>query len=237
MKHLIFGSRAIIEAIEEGKDIEKIVLSSQSQSELNQQLRNLATKKGIQIQFLPNAAFQKYKGKNHQGALAYVSQIEYQDFESFIADGFEDDDTLLILDRITDVRNLGALARTAECMGVKAIIVPQKGSAAINGDAIKTSAGALNRLPVIRVDYLDLAVMQLQEAGVTVISCTEKAHPTLKSLDIHGPNAVIMGSEENGITPKLIKMSDKKVKIDTPGKTASLNVSVACGMILYELKR
>ena len=177
--------------------------------------------------------------KNHQGVVAFVSPIVYQDLSAVVPQIFENGETplLLILDRITDVRNMGAIARTAECTGVHAIIVPSRGSAQLNSDAMKTSAGALHKIPVCRENNLKDTITYLQECGIQIVACTEKAENYHFNTDMLGPIAVIMGSEEDGISPEYLKRCDAKAKLPMTGTIGSLNVSVACGTLLYEVIR
>jgi 23S rRNA (guanosine2251-2'-O)-methyltransferase len=177
--------------------------------------------------------------KNHQGAIAFVSAIHYAKLENVIADTFEKGEIpfILILDRITDVRNFGAIARTAECAGVHAIVLPSRGAAQINADAMKTSSGALNFIPVCKEDSLIQTIDFLQNSGLRVVACTEKAKSTIYEIDYKDPIAIIMGSEEDGITDEIIRKSDEIAKIPQTGQVGSLNVSVAAGVIIFETVR
>lgn len=236
-QHLIFGIRAVIEALNAGKDIDKILLQKGLNNELFQQLRKaLRGKDHIPFQFVPVEKLNRLTDKNHQGAVAYLTEITYSDTEDLLARAFESGRAplILILDRITDVRNFGAIARSAECAGVDFIIIPTRGSAQINGDAIKTSAGALHRLPVCREDNLKNTITYLKESGLQIIACHEKTEQLIYDCDFTQPTAIIMGSEENGISGEYLKRSDIQVKIPMPGTIASLNVSVASGIVLFE---
>jgi len=179
--------------------------------------------------------------KNHQGAVAYVSPIDFAPLDGLVSGLFEEGKVpfLLLLDRITDVRNFGAIARTAECLGVQAIVVPGRGAAQINGDALKTSAGALNLLPVCRENDLRASIEFLQQSGVLIVACTEKADEVVgaQTTDFSGPIAVLMGSEEDGISPELLRMADVKLRVPMTGQIQSLNVSVAAGIMLFEVAR
>jgi 23S rRNA (guanosine2251-2'-O)-methyltransferase len=235
-QNLIFGMRAVIEALNAGKEIEKILLQKGLSNELYNQLRQALKGQTIPLQFVPPEKLKRISDKNHQGVLAYLTEITYYSTEDLLTRIFEKGKTplLLILDRITDVRNFGAIARSAECAGVDFIIIPSRGAAQINGDAIKTSAGALHRIPVCREDNLKNTIDYLKESGLQIVSCHEKTESLYFEADLKKPSAIIMGSEENGISGEYIKRSDVQIKIPMPGKTASLNVSVATGIVLFE---
>ena len=234
---LIFGLRAVIEALNAGKEIDKILLQKGLNNDLFQQLRKaLKGKDHIPFQFVPVEKLNRLSDKNHQGVIAYLTEITYSETEALLATVFEKGKVplILILDRITDVRNFGAVARSAECAGVDFIIIPYRGSAQINGDAIKTSAGALHRLPVCREENLKTTIAYLKDSGLQIVACHEKTENLIYDCDFTKPTAIIMGSEENGISGEYLKRSDVEVKIPMPGTIASLNVSVATGVILFE---
>jgi 23S rRNA (guanosine2251-2'-O)-methyltransferase len=191
------------------------------------------------VQKVPLEKLNRITRKNHQGAIAFVSAIHYAKLENVIADTFEKGEIpfILILDRVTDVRNFGAIARTAECAGVHAIVLPSRGAAQINADAMKTSSGALNFIPVCREDSLIQTIDFLQNSGLRVVACTEKAKSTIYEIDYKDPIAIIMGSEEDGITDEIIRKSDEIAKIPQAGQVGSLNVSVAAGVIIFETVR
>jgi 23S rRNA (guanosine2251-2'-O)-methyltransferase len=234
--NLIFGMRAVIEALNAGKDIEKIFLQKGLSNELYHQLRQALRGQTIPIQIVPPEKLKRITDKNHQGVIAYLTEITYYSAEELLTNIFEKGKIplLLILDRITDVRNFGAIARSAECAGVDFIIIPSRGAAQINGDAIKTSAGALHKIKVCREDNLKQTIEYLKESGLQIVSCHEKTDKLYFEADYTKPTAIIMGSEENGISGEYLKRSDAQVKIPMPGNTASLNVSVATGIILFE---
>lgn len=236
MDNLIFGMRAVIEALHAGKDIEKILLQKGLSNELYNQLRQALRGQTIPIQFVPPEKLKRLTDKNHQGVVAYLTEITYYDTEELLTRIIEKgkNPLVLILDRVTDVRNFGAIARSAECAGVDFIIIPSRGAAQINGDAIKTSAGALHRLKVCREDNLKNTIDYLKTCGLQVIACHEKTDKTIYDADFKRPTAIIMGSEENGISGEYLKRSDLQVKIPMPGTIASLNVSVATGIVLFE---
>ncbi len=230
--------RAVIEAIEADKVIEKILLQKGLSNELYNQLRKALAGKDIPFQFVPPEKLKRLTdNKNHQGVVAYIAEVVYSDTDELLARVFEKGKTplVLILDRITDVRNFGAIARSAECAGVDFIIIPSRGAAQINGDAIKTSAGALHRLAVCREENLKTTIEYLKESGLQIVACHEKTETSVYQADFTKPTAIIMGSEENGISGEYIKRSDIQVKIPMSGSIASLNVSVATGIVLFEV--
>jgi 23S rRNA (guanosine2251-2'-O)-methyltransferase len=235
-KEFVFGVQSVLETLRSGKEIDRLLV----QRELgNTEILDLAREKGIQVQKVPLEKLNRITRKNHQGAIAFVSAIHYAKLENVIADTFEKGQTpfILILDRITDVRNFGAIARTAECAGVHAIVIPARGAAQINGDAMKTSSGALNFIPVCREDSLLQTVDYLQNAGLKVVACTEKGRSSVYAVDYSGPVAIIMGSEEDGISDELIRKSDDLAVIPQSGQVGSLNVSVAAGVVIFETVR
>jgi 23S rRNA (guanosine2251-2'-O)-methyltransferase len=207
--------------------------------ELFLELKESLKGKDYPLPFVPTEKLDRITAGNHQGVIAYVAPIEYADIETLIEGKLEKGEKplVLVLDRITDVRNFGAIARTAECQGVDAILIPSKGSALVSADAVKTSAGALNRIPVCKTDDLKNTLFYLQQCGMRIVACTEKSKIPLYEVNLRGPVAIILGSEENGITSDLLNLSDIKARIPLRGEIASLNVGVAAGMILYEKTR
>jgi len=236
---MVFGIRAIIEAIKSGKEIENLYLQRGLTGGIILELRALINEQGIGFQLVPVEKLNRLTPKNHQGAVAFISPISYDKIENIIPSIYEKGEVpfVLILDSITDVRNFGAIARTAECAGVHALIVPAKGSAQINPDAIKTSAGALYKIPVCRHESLFKTAKFLQESGLQLVACTEKTNDYLYQVDYTVPTAIIMGSEESGITTELIRIADHLAKIPMYGEIESLNVSVSAGILLYEAVR
>jgi 23S rRNA (guanosine2251-2'-O)-methyltransferase len=237
---LIFGIRPIIEAIRSGKEVEKIFFQQGTGSALMAELNDEIKKYKIPFQFVPAEKLNHMmKSKNHQGVIAQLSPVTYRDIEDIIPIVFEKGETplVIILDRITDVRNFGAISRSAECAGAHALIIPSKGSAQINGDAIKTSAGALYQIPVCRSENLKQTCDFLKKSGLSIIACTEKTEKTIYDIDFSLPTAIILGSEEDGISDEYLKFSDAKAKIPLFGKIESLNVSVSAGVTLYEVIR
>lgn len=238
---MLFGLRPILEALNAGRTLEKIFLLRGTKNSLVSDISELARTAGIQVQLVPVEKLDGLTRKNHQGAVAFVSPIDFAPLDSIVSTLFEEGKVpfLLLLDRITDVRNFGAIARTAECLGVQALVVPSHGAAQINGDALKTSAGALNLLPVCREKDLRDTVRFLKDSGITVVACTEKADEAVGAheIDFSGPVAVLMGSEEDGISPELLRLADVKLKVPMAGQIQSLNVSVAAGIMLFEVAR
>jgi 23S rRNA (guanosine2251-2'-O)-methyltransferase len=235
-KDFIFGVRAVIEAIRAGKEINKIIIQRGMNKDLFLELKQELRGKDFNLQFVPIEKLNKLTQQNHQGVIAFISPVTYYKtvdvLEELVAGEIEPN--LLMLDRITDVRNFGAIARTAECLGVHAIIIPAKGSASITADAIKTSAGALNRIKVCREEHLQDTLLLVKQYGLKVIACTEKTQGLLPDTDLRGGSVILMGSEEDGISPELFKYCDKRAKIPLFGSIASYNVSVAAGIVLYE---
>ena len=236
---MIFGLRPVMEAIEEGKDIERVFIQRDLRSPLIFQLKTLLKEAGIHPVTVPIEKLNRLTRKNHQGVVCYLSSITYFKLSDVVPGLFEQgvDPVLLLLDRITDVRNFGAICRTAECTGVHAVVVPEKGGAPANGDAVKSSAGALHRISVCREYNLKDAIDYLKDSGFRIVGCSEKGADYTYDFDFNGPVCIIMGSEENGISSEYLKKCDNILRIPMEGKTASLNVSVAAGMILYELIR
>ena len=236
-KEMIFGIRAIIEAIESDKEIDKIILKKDLQSELSHELFEvLRSHPLIQVQRVPLERINKYTRKNHQGAIAFISSTHYQRVEDLVQNIFEEgkDPFFIILDGVTDVRNFGAIARTCECAGVDAIVIPFRGSVSVGADAIKTSAGALHTLPVCKEKNLVQTVKYLKASGVRVVAATEKGDKVYTDTDLTGPLAIVMGAEDTGVSPEIIRLCDDLVKIPINGKISSLNVSVAAGVMIYE---
>lgn len=236
MDSIIFGIRPILEAINAGKNIDKILISEKLIGELSKELFAEIRNNKITTQYVPPEKINKITNKNHQGVVAYISPIEYFDIEKIIIDSKNNDkNTLfLILDGITDVRNFGAIARTCECAGVNAIIVPKYGSVKINEEAIKTSAGALFNIPVSKVDNLTDTVYLLKQYDIQIVAASEKATNEIYDCNFSKSTAIVLGSEGLGISKQLLKNADIIAKIPIFGKTNSLNVSVSAAIFLYE---
>ena len=238
-KNFIFGIRPIIEAIEAGKTIDKLFIQKGLHNDLFAKLWKLVRLRRINYKHVPVEKINRLTKKNHQGVFAFISPIDFYSIEDIVPALYEAGKSpfILVLDRITDVRNFGAIARTAECAGINAILIPEQNSAAINADAIKTSAGALHKITVCRTWNLKLALQFLKDSGLQLIACTEKTQDNMYNPDYTLPTAIIIGSEEDGISPELLKLCDRKAKVPMNGEIASLNVSVAAGVILYEVLR
>ncbi|WP_026351360.1 23S rRNA (guanosine(2251)-2'-O)-methyltransferase RlmB [Hymenobacter aerophilus] len=238
---MIFGLRPILEALSAGRTLDKIFLLRATKNSMTQDINTLAREANVPVSMVPVEKLDNITRKNHQGAVAFVSPIDYMPLDNILAGLYEEGKTplLLVLDRITDVRNFGSIARNAECLGVHAIVVPSHGAAQINGDALKTSAGALNLIPVCREHNLKQTLTFLRESGVQVVACTEKSDASLEAetVDLTGPLAILMGSEEDGISPEYLRLADHKLRIPMAGQISSLNVSVASGIMLYEVLR
>ena len=238
-KEAIFGIRPIIEVIKSGKTIDKLLSQKGLHNESFAILWKLVRENRINYKHVPVEKMNRLTKKNHQGVFAFISPIDFYNIEDVIPNLYEEGKSplILVLDRITDVRNFGAIARTAECSNVDCIIVPEQNSAAINSDAMKTSSGALNNIKICRTWNLKMTTQILKDNGIQIVSCTEKTNNKIYSVNYQIPTAIILGSEENGISNELLKFSDEKVKIPILGNIESLNVSVACGVILYEIVR
>ena len=233
--NFIFGIRPIIEAVEAGKTIDKLFIQKGLHNDLFAELWKLVRLRRINYKHVPLEKINRLTRKNHQGVFAFISPIDFHNIEDVVPNLYEQgkNPLILVLDRITDVRNFGAIARTAECAGVNTILIPEQNSAAINADAIKTSAGALHKMTVCRTWNIKLALQFMKDSGLQLVGCTENMYKP----DYTPPTAIIMGSEEDGVSPEFLKMCDERAKIPMAGKIASLNVSVATGIILYEVIR
>ncbi len=238
-ENAIFGLRPIIEAIQAGKEIDTLFIQKGLKNELFQELWQLVRARKVNYKHVPVEKLNRLTRKNHQGVFAFISPINFHKTDNIIQDVFEkgENPLFLVLDRVTDVRNFGAIVRTAECSGVQAIIVPEKGSAAINGDALKTSAGALHNIPICREFNLKATIEYLKNCGLQIVGCTEKTEEKIYQLNFNLPTAIILGSEEDGISTEYLKLCDYKAKIPMNGTIGSLNVSVSAGVILYEAVR
>lgn len=236
---IIYGIRTVIEALRSGQHLERVFIQKNLKGDLYKELMLELHQSKTPISKVPIERINKFTKKNHQGVVALVSPVQYHSLEYLVPQLFEEgkNPLLLILDEITDVRNFGAIARTAECLGVDGIIIPVRGGAQVNEDAVKTSAGAFNYLPVCREKDLLDAARFLQESGINLIACSEKTDKYLSDIDFTSPSAIIMGSEEHGISPQLMEMANAIAKVKMDGNIESLNVSVATGMALYEVQR
>lgn len=239
LENIIYGIRPIGEAISESKIPEKVLIQKGLTGENFSVLFREIREKNIPYQVVPVEKLNKITRSNHQGVIAYTSPVAYWKVEDVITNAWDSGEVplLLILDGVTDVRNFGGIARAAECAGVHAIVIPQKNSAAINATSLKTSAGALNRIPVCRETNLLEAITFIKECGLKIIAATGGNKQTIYEANFRDPAAIIMGSEDKGISKACLKLSDQEVTIPMEGKTGSLNVSVATGVVLFEIMR
>ena len=236
----IFGIRAIIEAINSAQTISKVYIQKDLDGYLFSELNSLIKKNNIATSHVPIEKLNRLsKNSNHQGVAAQISPIDFIDLEVLITTTLEKTSTplFLLLDQISDVRNFGAIIRTAECTGVNGIIIQKQGNAPISADTVKTSAGAAFKIPICKVDHIKDAVFQFQAEGIQLVAATEKTENLIYDVDLTGPIAIVMGSEDRGINPSILKIVDHKAKLPLLGDIASLNVSVACGAFLYETTR
>ena len=238
-KEMIFGIRAVIEAVQAGKDIDKILIRRDMTSDLSKELFTAIENRIIPVQKVPLEKLNRITTKNHQGVIAFISPIVFQRIEDIIPQVYEAgrNPFVVVLDGVTDVRNFGAIARTCECAGVDAIVIPARGGAAINADAVKTSAGALMTIPVCREENLRNALKFLIDSGLKLVAATEKAADIYTQTTYTDPVAILMGSEDEGIAPEHLRLCDSLVQIPIAGKIESLNVSVAAGILIYETVR
>jgi 23S rRNA (guanosine2251-2'-O)-methyltransferase len=238
-KNIIYGIRNLIEAINAGKEVDKVMIKNGLEGELIRELKILLHQHQLNIQYVPVEKINRITQKNHQGVIAFLSVITYQKIEDILPGIYEKGETplFLILDRITDVRNFGAIARSASCMGVHAIIIPSRGAAQIGSDALKTSAGALHSVNICRHDNLKDVIIYLKASGIKVIAASEKANIPCYGSDMTLPLAIILGSEEDGVSPEYLKLAGNHISIPNNGEINSLNVSVAAGVLLYEAVR
>ena len=238
-KEMIFGIRAVIEAIEAGKVLDKVLLRRDMSSALGRELLLKLEGAQTQIQKVPLEKLNQFTDKNHQGVIAFISPIEFYPLENLVQSLYDEGKVplLMMLDGVTDVRNFGAIARTCVCAGVHALIIGTRGSAAINGDAVKASAGALHSLPVCKVENLQNALRYLRDSGLNIIAATEHTDKNYTEADMTLPTCIVMGSEEKGIYEENLKLCNEKVRIPMSGALESLNVSVAAGIFIYEAVR
>jgi len=238
-KDTVFGIRPIIEVIKSGKTIDKLFIQKGLHNESFAILWKLVRQNRINYKHVPIEKLNRLTTKNHQGVFAFISPIDFHSIEDIVPSLYEEGKVplILVLDRITDVRNFGAITRTADCSNVDCIIIPEQNSAAINSDAMKTSSGALNNVKICRVWNLKMTLQMLKDSGIQIVSCTEKTNNEIYNINYQIPTAVVLGSEENGISNEYLKLSNEKVKIPILGNIESLNVSVACGVVLYEIVR
>lgn len=238
-KEMIFGIRAVIEAIDAGKVLDKVLLRRDMSSTIGKELLQKLEGTTTPVQKVPVEKLNQFTDKNHQGVIAFLSPIEFYRVEDMVQSLFDEGKTplLMVLDGITDMRNFGAIARTCACAGVHALIIPTRGCVSINGDAIKTSAGALHTLPVCKVDNLQNCLTYLRDSGLRIVASTEHTDTCYTDVDMTTPTAIIMGSEEKGIYEENLKLTTDRVRIPMTDAIESLNVSVAAGIMIYEAVR
>lgn len=236
---LIFGTRAVIEAVQADKEIDKILVRRDMKNELSKELLDVLRGRDISIQRVPPERLDRITRKNHQGVIAFISSVTYQRLEDIIPFLYEQGKNpfIVLLDGVTDVRNFGAIARTCECAGVDAVVIPSRGSVTVNADAIKTSAGALHTLPVCKERSINEAIRFLQASGVKVFVATEKATELYTTVSYDGPVAIVVGAEDTGVSNENLRIADHMVKIPQFGTIGSLNVSVASSILIYEVVR
>lgn len=237
--HIIYGRHPVVDAIKSGQTIDKILLQQGTRGELEKEIRHLSKEFDIPVQYVPKEKLQQFTKGNHQGIVAFVSMVQYFRLEDVLPGIFEKSEMplILLLDGVTDVRNFGAIARSAEIAGVQTIVVPLKGSALINAEAMKTSAGALSKIPVCRESSLAKAVEYLKLSGIRILASDLKAEKMIYEVDFGQPVAILIGSEGEGVNQALLREADELFKIPQIGTTDSFNVSVATGIILYESMR
>jgi 23S rRNA (guanosine2251-2'-O)-methyltransferase len=236
---MIFGTRAVIEAVQAGKEIDKILIRRDLKNDLAHELYAVAKEANLFLQRVPQEKLDRLTRKNHQGVIAFISAVTYQKLEDIVPFLYEEGKLPLIvlLDGVTDVRNFGAIARTCECAGVDAIVIPSKNSVSVNADAVKTSAGALMHVPVCKESSITEALRFLKDCGYKVVAATEKAELDYTKTDYLAPVALVMGGEDYGISIDNLRLCDERVKIPIAGRIASLNVSSATAVLLYEVVR
>lgn len=236
---MIFGIRAVIEAVQAGKEIDRILIKRELSGELAKELLAVLKENNLYAQRVPQERLDRITRKNHQGVIAFISAITYQKIEDIIPFLYEQgkEPFIVLLDGITDVRNFGAIARSCECAGVDAIVIPSKGSVSANADAVKTSAGALHVIPVCKENSINGAIRFLKDSGLTVVAATEKATTNHTEAKLTGPLAIVMGAEDMGVSLENLRICDEMIKIPLFGTISSLNVSVATSVVVYEAVR
>lgn len=236
---MIFGTRAVIEAVQAGKEVDKILMRRDLQNNLARELFNIVKETHIPIQRVPQEKLDRLTRKNHQGVIAFISAVTYQRLEDIVPFLYEEGKTpfIILLDGVTDVRNFGAIARSCECAAVDAIVIPARNSVSVNADAVKTSAGALLTLPVCKENSITEAIKFLKDSGYKVVAATEKATVNYTAADYTVPTALVMGGEDMGISMDNLRICDEMVKIPILGSIASLNVSSAAAVLMYEVVR
>ena len=238
-KEMIFGIRSVIEAIDAGKVLDKVLIRRDMSSSIGRELLLKLQGTSTPVQKVPIEKLNQFTDKNHQGVIAFLSPIEFYPLDNFVQSLYDEGKVpfLVVLDGITDVRNFGAIARTCVCAGVDALVIGARGGAAINGDAIKASAGALHTLPVCKVENMQNALRYLRDSGLSIVAATEHTDKNYTDADMTVPLAIVLGNEEKGIYEENLKLCNEKVRIPMTGTIESLNVSVAAGVFIYEVVR
>ena len=233
---MIFGVRAVIEALKADKEVDKIFMRRDMSNELTRELYTALKGRNMAVVKVPLEKLNRLTRKNHQGVIAFTTSITYRHIEDIIPSLYEEGESpfVVVLDGVTDVRNFGAIARTCECAGVHAIVVPVHRSAAANADAVKTSAGALHTLPVCRENNISETIKFLKSSGLKIVAASEKSPLDYTKADYTGPLAIVMGAEDEGVSPENLRLCDETVSIPIRGTIQSLNVSVAAGILIYE---
>lgn len=236
---VVFGIRAVIEAIESGKQVDKVLMKKDLGGELARELLSVTREYNVSVQRVPVERINKVTRKNHQGVLAFMAAVDYYHVDDIVPALYDEgiNPLVVVLDGVTDVRNFGAIARTCECAGVNCIVIPERNSVSVNADAVKTSAGALNYLPVCRERNLVKVVQYLRDSGFKVMGASEKTDLNYTKADFTGPVAIVLGAEDTGISTDVLKLCDTLVAIPEFGQINSLNVSVAGGIMIYEVVR
>ncbi|MCI6626663.1 MAG: 23S rRNA (guanosine(2251)-2'-O)-methyltransferase RlmB [Sodaliphilus sp.] len=236
---VVFGIRAVIEAIESGKQVDKVLMKKDLGGELARELLSVTREYNVPVQRVPVERINKVTRKNHQGVIAFMAAVDYYHVDDIVPALYDEgiNPLVVVLDGVTDVRNFGAIARTCECAGVNCIVIPERNSVSVNADAVKTSAGALNYLPVCRERNLVKAVHYLRDSGFKVMGASEKTDLNYTKADFTGPVAIVLGAEDTGISTDVLKLCDTLVAIPEFGQINSLNVSVAGGIMIYEVVR
>lgn len=236
---LVYGIRAIIEAVNSGEEIDKVFLQKGLKGDLMRELESLLRRSEINMVYVPIEKLNRLTKNNHQGAVANISPVKFYSLEELVERANEKSTPalFLLLDQLSDVRNFGAIIRTAECTGVDGIIIQKKGAAPVTADTIKTSAGAAYKVPIAKVDHIKDAIYFLQASGIKIVSATEKTNNSIYDISFRNPIGIVMGAEDQGISPSILKASDYLAKLPLLGEIESLNVSVACAVFLYEAVR
>ena len=237
--NMIFGIHPLLEALEAGREIDKVMMRRGLRTEESARILALSRERSVPVQFVPEERLGRLTQRQHQGVIAFISEIEYTPLEELVARVYEEGRApfIVLLDGLTDVRNFGAIARTAECAGVDALVIPERGSVSVTADAVKTSAGALHRIPVCRVSSIAAAVGLLQSSGVRVVAASEKAEERYTETALQLPLGLVMGAEDHGVSTDVLRMADSITRIPQVGVIGSLNVSVAAGILIYEAVR